>query len=53
MLGRVVVPIVDVECPKRCPSIAMIPKADWGIGKRVSQLVLKMSGKFIHPGPYK
>ena len=47
MLGGVVVPIVDVECPKRCPSIAMIPKADWGIGKRVPQIVCKRSGKFI------
>ena len=24
MLGRVVVPIVDVECLKRCPAIAMV-----------------------------
>ena len=42
MLGRVVVPIVDVECLKRCPAIAMvksIPKADRGIGKRVSKVV--------------
>ena len=27
-----------------------IQKADKGIGKRVSQVVLKMSGKFIQPG---
>ena len=27
-----------------------IPKADNGIGKRVSQVVHKMSGKFIQPG---
>ena len=27
-----------------------IPKANKGIGKRVSQVVLKMSGKFIQPG---
>ena len=38
------VPIVDVECLKKCPAIAMvrfksIPKADRGIGKRVSQVV--------------
>ena len=44
MLGGVVVPVVDVECLERCPAIA---KADKGIGKRVSQVVLKMSGKFI------
>ena len=43
MLGRVVVPIVDVEYLKRCSPIVIvttskvksIPKADWGIGKRV------------------
>ena len=27
-----------------------IPKADRGIGKRVSQIVLKMSGKFVQSG---
>ena len=55
MLGGVVVPILDVECLKRCPAILKgrvesIPKADRGIDKRVSQIVLKMSGKFIQPG---
>ena len=30
--------------------VKSIPKADWGIGNRVSQIVLKMSGKFIQPG---
>ena len=35
MLGRVVVPMVDVECPK----VKTIPKADRGIGKRVSKVV--------------
>ena len=49
------VPILDVECLKRCPAILKgrvesIPKADRGIDKRVSQIVLKMSGKFIQPG---
>ena len=49
------VPILDVECLKRCPAIfkgrvESIPKADRGIDKRVSQIVLKMSGKFIQPG---
>ena len=28
----------------------LTPKADSGIGKRVSQVVLKISGKFIQPG---
>ena len=27
-----------------------IPKADRGIGKRVSQILLKMSGKFVQSG---
>ena len=27
-----------------------IPKADRGISKRVSQIILKMSGKFIQSG---
>ena len=27
-----------------------IPKADRGIGKRVSKIVLKMSGKFVQSG---
>ena len=27
-----------------------MPKADRGIGKRVSQIVLKMSGKFVQSG---
>ena len=30
--------------------VKSIPKADRGIGKLVSQVVLKMSGKFIQPG---
>ena len=30
--------------------VKSIPKADRGIGKRVSQIVLKMSGKFIQSG---
>ena len=30
--------------------IKSIPKADWGISKRVSQIVLKMSGKFVQSG---
>ena len=31
-------------------SVKSILKADKGIGKRVSRVVLKMSGKFIQPG---
>ena len=30
--------------------VKSIPKADGGIGKRVSQIVLKMSGKFVESG---
>ena len=30
--------------------VKSIPKADMGIGKRVSQIVLKMSGKFVLSG---
>ena len=30
--------------------VKSIPKADRGIGKRVSQVVLKMSGKFVQSG---
>ena len=31
-------------------SVESIPKADRGIGKRVSQILLKMSGKFVQSG---
>lgn len=30
--------------------VTSIPKGDRGIGKRVSQIILKVSGKFIQPG---
>ena len=30
--------------------VKLIPKADRGIGKRVPQIVLKMSGKFVQSG---
>ena len=30
--------------------VKSIPKADRGIGRRVSQILLKMSGKFVHSG---
>ena len=30
--------------------VKSIPKADRGISKRVSQIALKMSGKFLQPG---
>ena len=41
--------------PKEVPGhgkgrVKSIPKADGGIGKRVSQIALKTSGKFIQPG---
>ena len=38
---------VSGHCNGRVKSIL---KADKGIGKRVSRVVLKMSGKFIQPG---
>ena len=41
---------VSGHCKIRVQSI---PKADKGIGKRVSQIVLKMSGKFIQPSSNK
>ena len=49
------VPIADVGCQKKCPAmvngrVKSIPKADRGIGKRVSQIVLKMSEKFVQSG---
>ena len=53
------VPIVDVECLKRCSAIVKvgrvnsIAKADRRIGKRVSQIVLNMSERFIQPGSSK
>ena len=34
----------------RSGKVKLIPKADKGVSKRVSQVVLKMSGKFIQPG---
>ena len=30
--------------------VKSIPKAERGIGKRLSQIVLKMSGKFVQSG---
>ena len=51
MLGRVVVPIGDVECLKRYNGkVKSIPKADSGVSKLVSLIVLKISGQFIQPG---
>ena len=41
---------VSGHCKFRVKSI---PKADREIGKRVSQIVLKMSGKFIKPSSNK
>lgn len=46
------VSIVDVECQKKCPAMvkASIPKGDGEIGKRVSRIIFKVSGKFIQLG---
>ena len=38
------------ECGRNKGRVKPIPKADRGIGKRVSQMVLKTSEKFIQPG---
>ena len=55
VLGGIVVPIADVGCQKKISGhskgrVKSIPKADRGIDKRVSQIVLKMSGKFVQSG---
>ena len=45
------IPIVSKEeCGRNKGRVKSIPKADRGIGKRVSQMVIKMSEKFIQPG---
>ena len=42
---------VPKEVSRHCNGrVKSILKADKGIGKRVSRVVLKMSGKFIQPG---
>ena len=42
---------LDLDPPGRVKGrVKSIPKADRGISKRVSQIVLKMSGKFIQSG---
>ena len=38
------------ECGRNKGRVKSIPKADRGISKRVSQIVFKMSGKFIQSG---
>ena len=38
---------VSVHCKSK---VKLIPKADRGIDKRLSQVAIKMSGKFIQPG---
>ena len=55
VLGGVVVPVVDVGCQREVSGhgkgrVKSIPKADRRIGKRVSQIVLKMSGKLVQSG---
>ena len=42
---------VPKEVSSHCNGkVTSIPKPERGIGKRVSQVVLKISGKFILPG---
>ena len=52
-------PLCDSNCRCRVPKemsghskgrAKSIPNADRGIGKRVSQIVLKISGKFVQSG---
>ena len=42
--------VSEEECGRNKGRVKSVPKADRGIGKRVSQMVLKMSEKFIQPG---
>ena len=49
------VPIVDPGCQKKCPAMVKVglsrfQKLIGGIGKRVLQIVPKMSGKFVQSG---
>ena len=49
--GGIVVPKVPKEMSGHGEGrVKSIPKADWGISKRVSQIIIKMSGKFIQSG---
>ena len=55
VLGGIVVPIADVGCHKKCPAMVKVglsrfQKLIGGIGKRVLQIVPKMSGKFVQSG---
>ena len=55
VLGGIVVPVADVGCRNKMSGhgkgrVKSIPEADRGIGRRVSQILLKMSGKFVHSG---
>ena len=49
VLGGFVVPLIDVECPKKCTAIVKVELSRFQkpIGKRVPQIVRKTSGKFI------
>ena len=55
VLSGVVVPIVDVGCQKNCPAMVKVglsrfQKPIEGIGKRLPETELKMSGKFVQSG---
>ena len=47
VLGGFVVPLVGVECLNGKVRAKSIPKAYWGVGKRVPQIVRKTPGNFI------
>ena len=54
VLGGIVVPIADVGCQKKCPAMVKVGFSRFQklIGElaSVSQIMLKMSGKFIQSG---
>ena len=49
VLGRFVVPLIDVECLKKCTAMVKVELSRFQkpIGKRVPQMVRKTSGKCI------
>ena len=49
VLGGFVVPLIDVECLKKCTAMVKVELSRFQkpIGKRVPQIVRKTSGKFI------
>ena len=55
VLGGIMAPIADVGYQKKCPAMVKVglrrfQKLIGGISKRLSQIVLKMSRKFVQSG---